>query len=624
MELAKVTIENFRCYREPISIDIENLTALVGRNDVGKSAIMDALAIFFEVAKLDRDDACKTGDPTNVRITCEFDSLQDVILDTDYETNLVSEFLLNNDGRLAIRKTYNGSLVTPKLTSVDALAMHPSADGFSDLLALKKAELIARANELDVDLDGVNKQANSPIRAALWEACEDLKLLPTAVQLNAEGGKQVWSALATYLPTYALFKSDRASTDQDDEAQDPLKAAIREAVRAVEDKLQEVKEYVETEVSKIAGATVEKLREMDPSIAETLDPIVTTKKWETLFQTSITGDHGIPLNKRGSGVKRLVLLNFFRAKAERASLETSSASIIYAIEEPETSQHPRNQRLLLNALRDLSSGPGKQVLVTTHTPMLARCLPETSLRFLEKGEGELRSITQGGAETSAQIARSLGVLPDHSVRLFLGVEGPHDIEFLKGMARMLLAGGEAVPNLENLELEGEVIFVPLGGSNLALWASRLHHLNRPELHICDRDNEPPAEPKYAEFMNTVNEREGCQAIATSKREMENFLHPQAVVEAYAANGIELTLDDIFADFEDVPMTVARAVHIAGGSEIDWEDLEAGRKKEKEKAAKRQLNGQVLHRMTPQRLDASDPNGEIRGWMQTISQLLDAE
>ncbi|ABC62243.1 AAA family ATPase [Erythrobacter litoralis] len=100
VELAKVTIENFRCYREPISIDIENLTALVGRNDVGKSAIMDALAIFFEVAKLDRDDACKTGDPTNVRITCEFDSLQDVILDTDYETNLVSEFLLNNDGRL--------------------------------------------------------------------------------------------------------------------------------------------------------------------------------------------------------------------------------------------------------------------------------------------------------------------------------------------------------------------------------------------------------------------------------------------------------------------------------------------------------------------------------------------
>jgi hypothetical protein len=51
-------------------------------------------------------------------------------------------------------------------------------------------------------------------------------------------------------------------------------------------------------VRKIAQTTVEKLREMDPSVADALDPVITTKNWETLFQTSITGDHGIPLNTR--------------------------------------------------------------------------------------------------------------------------------------------------------------------------------------------------------------------------------------------------------------------------------------------------------------------------------------
>ncbi|MFN9942521.1 MAG: ATP-binding protein, partial [bacterium] len=197
-----------------------------------------------------------------------------------------------------------------------------------------------------------------------------------------------------YLPTFALFKSDRASTDQDAEAQDPLKAAIREAIKAVEPKLQEVREHVETEVKKIAALTVDKLREMDASLAETLNPIVTTRKWDTLFSTSITGDEGIPLNKRRSGVKRLVLLNFFRAKAEKEATERHANSVIYAIEEPETSQHPRNQRLLLNAFPDLASAEGRQVILTTHTPMLARYLPEADLRFIQRGDDGVRTVSE--------------------------------------------------------------------------------------------------------------------------------------------------------------------------------------------------------------------------------------
>lgn len=624
MRLVKVTVENFRCYEMPISVRFDNLTALVGRNDVGKSSIMDALAIFFEVTKPDRDDACKTGDATQMRITCEFDNLQQVILDAEYETSLSSEYLLNEAGNLEIRKTYNGNLATPKLSAVEAIALHPSARGYDDLLALKRVDLIGRAGELGVDLTSVNRQANAPIRRAIWAACENLLLTQSRIQLDAEGGRQAWTALGPFLPTFALFKSDRASTDQDSEAQDPLKAAIREAVKDVEDKLQEVKAHVESEVRKIAQATVDKLREMDPSIADTLDPIITTKSWESLFQTSITGDQGIPLNKRGSGVKRLVLLNFFRAKAERSASEATSGSIIYAIEEPETSQHPRNQRLLLHALRDLSVGEGKQVIVTTHTPMLARCLPDSSLRFIERGDDGLRTISAGGEGTSARIAQSLGVLPDHTVKLFIGVEGPHDIEFLKGIARMLRAGGEPAPDLDSLELDGEIIFFPFGGSNLALWASRLRHLNRPELHICDRDQAPPLEPRYAVHVAEVNTRPGCHAIVTAKREMENYLHPRAICEAYAANGIVLELAERFADFDDVPVLVAQAVHMASGSETEWHALSEVSQKDKVKSVKRQLNRQVLNHMSPERLSYCDISGEVRGWLTRIEQMIAVE
>ena len=363
--------------------------------------------------------------------------------------------------------------------------------------------------------------------------------------------------ISPYLPAFALFKSDRASTDQDAEAQDPLKAAIRDAIKSVEGALTDIQARVEAEVKKIADATVAKIREMDPELAETLNPIITTKKWDSLFQTSITGDEGIPLNKRGSGIKRLVLLNFFRAKAEKAATEKSSSSIIYAVEEPETSQHPRNQRLLMSALSELASSAGRQVIVTTHTPMLARAVPDNSLRFVERQGDGTRTIANGGHETNARIVKSLGVLPDHTVKLFIGVEGKHDISFLKGMSKILRADGVDVPDLEALEVSGEIIFFPFGGSNLALWTSRLANLNRPEFHIYDRDHAPPNPGKYQEFADVVNNRPGCVAKMTVRREMENYLHHEAICEAYQVQNITLNFNVAFGDYDDVPTLVSK-------------------------------------------------------------------
>ena len=617
MKLTKLKLENFRCFKDEICIEFDDITAIVGRNDVGKSTIMDGLAIFFDEAKPDKDDACLSGDRKAMRITCEFDDLPEkIILDADYETNLEAEYLVNPDGRLEIRKTYDGSLASPKLTAVEAVAAHPTANGVNDLLQLKKTDLLARAGELAIDLTNVNKQANAPIRAAIWNGAEALKLDWIHVSLEKEGGKQIWSALASYLPAFALFKSDRASTDQDAEAQDPLKAAIRDALKAVEQDLAKVQAHVEAEVRRIAEATVQKIKEMDASVAETLNPIIKTKNWDSLFQTSITGDEGIPLNKRGSGIKRLVLLNFFRAKAERAAIDKQAGSVIYAIEEPETSQHPRNQRMLMSALSDLSATAGRQVIVTTHTPMLARGLPDASLRFIERDTTGARTIVNGGPDTNARIAQSLGVLPDHSVKLFVGVEGKHDIAFLKGMSKVLRADGVDVPDIDALEVSGELIFFPFGGCNLAYWTTRLQPLNRPELHIYDRDNPPPLAGKYDEFAAQVNARARCSAVTTSKREMENFLHQEAILEAYKDQNIVVTFGAPFTDFDDVATLVAQAVHAATAG-TPWPVHDPRKCAKKASNAKTWLNTAAVAKMTRARLAQCDPGDEVIGWLRDI-------
>ncbi|WP_241494609.1 AAA family ATPase [Bacillus coahuilensis] len=49
MELKQIYIRNFRGYEEERIEFNEGLNLLIGRNDVGKSTIMDALEIFLTV-----------------------------------------------------------------------------------------------------------------------------------------------------------------------------------------------------------------------------------------------------------------------------------------------------------------------------------------------------------------------------------------------------------------------------------------------------------------------------------------------------------------------------------------------------------------------------------------------
>ncbi|EDK8419701.1 OLD family endonuclease, partial [Campylobacter jejuni] len=55
MKLVKCKIENFRSYKN-IEFKFSDLSVIIGKNDVGKSTLFDALDIFFENNKALEDD----------------------------------------------------------------------------------------------------------------------------------------------------------------------------------------------------------------------------------------------------------------------------------------------------------------------------------------------------------------------------------------------------------------------------------------------------------------------------------------------------------------------------------------------------------------------------------------
>jgi len=65
MKISQVKIANFRSYKDETVIEFNDLTVFVGKNDVGKSTVLEALDVFFNegkgVIKLDKEDINKQG-----------------------------------------------------------------------------------------------------------------------------------------------------------------------------------------------------------------------------------------------------------------------------------------------------------------------------------------------------------------------------------------------------------------------------------------------------------------------------------------------------------------------------------------------------------------------------------
>ena len=602
MKISLVRIENFRGYLDSTPLSVGAFTSIVGRNDVGKSTLLETLEIFFNGGKPDADDAHVRARGKPTRISCLFEDLPaEVILDACAPTTLADEYLLNADGVLEIVKEYD--LQVSRITAkVFARANHPMTESADDLLQLNNTKLKARAGKLGVDLEGVYQRVNSQIRNAIWRHIGDLALGDRLIPLNGEDAKKIWNLLQQDMPTFALFHADRPSRDDDSEVTSPFDAAIKNAVKALEPQLDQIKEEVKQKVEKVALRTLAKLREMDASLANDLRSVFKTEpKWAG-FKLSLTDGDDIPINKRGSGVRRLILLNFFRAEAERQQLAANSPGIIYAVEEPESSQHPINQKMLINALLELSAADNTQVLITTHVPGIAALVPTESIRYVYHDNNRHPRVIENDEHVLRLVADQLGVFPDKRVRLLLYVEGPNDVAFLENIS--------SLTDDIDLGTDHRVAFVLSGGGTLKHWVNSqyLQDLKIPEIHIYDRDSDG----RYQSHVDTVNSRGTSDwATLTNKREIENYLHPDAI---QGALGVTVT----FGDGDDVPMIVAQAIHEASESTRPWGEVNEDDRAKKASSAKRRLCAAAAAHMTSEQLGECDTGGEVSGWLARIA------
>src|SRR5690554_5077532 len=138
MKIKTIKIKNFRSYKDEVQIEFGDLTAFVGKNDIGKSTVLEALDIFFNdgkgIVKLDKDDVNKqalaAGDTETIISVCFEELPTSIVIDSTNQTTLQDEYLLNSNSQLEIVKKYsNGGK-----EKVFVCANHPTASSCKDLL----------------------------------------------------------------------------------------------------------------------------------------------------------------------------------------------------------------------------------------------------------------------------------------------------------------------------------------------------------------------------------------------------------------------------------------------------------------------------------------------------------
>ncbi|MBL3575665.1 ATP-binding protein [Rhodovulum sulfidophilum] len=639
MKIEAVILENFRRYRGRNRILISEFTTIIGRNDAGKSTILEALDIFFGGStKLDKDDLSRGADGDEIKIGVVFSGFpEELTIDRGAITTLANEHLLNEGGQLEIHKTYN-TRPARVTTKVSACALHPSLGVVSNLLALKNTDLKALVRERDLAA-ACDLNNNPSMRRALYDAhAHELAPILTDVSLTEGDGAGLWKAIERYLPIYTLFKSDRVSTDQDPEAQNPMKAAVARAVADLSDELEDMADRVRTMVEETARRTIEQMQASYPDmrLANELTPKFQEPKWSSIFKIDLSADDGIPLNKRGSGVRRLILMSFFqseanRLRAERDAKGENTVPIIYAVEEPETSQHPDNQARIVEALQAVVAA-GDQVLITTHNPSLAELLPIESIRFVDD-EPDTDHVRVRIADDTvlAEVVETLGVLPasvpSTGIKVAVLTEGKTDIDALLNLYDVLTASGD----IEPFDLNA-VFWAMGGGSTVKDWIERkyLDKLNIPQVVIVDSDRDGKSAPesrKIKELMAMIVDPKETTFFSTNKREIENYLHPDVLVRV--SNGT-LSFDAAWdMDYDRLPTRLGDVITAARKKgKIEFEpvtkDGEPMHKLETSSGhCKRVITSYLFANMTAdeikERSISDDGTCEVTKWLEAIGQ-----
>lgn len=536
MKLTIITIENFRGIKDKQVIPITNFSSIVGKNDSGKSIIVNAIASFL--------------DPKTYKIVeSDFNKLDiEITFEGDFYHQEVRE-ILGEKIKLRVKKEdgldeFLEDVIFEDHINIQKIAKKPGGDFDVNLLTREYVDedfknLYVKSDE---DLKTILEKYSISVPVAGTGRNSKLEKIKHIKKYCAENHikqENIWVEdiykISDLLPAVELFVSDyglEADTKFKTNSVSEIKGFFDNETSDETKRLSMIEKDIQVEMNKEAESIKNLMRDYTSSL---LDVIITPDiNWTKAIdgvnvKFRFDGDAApIIMTHKGAGYRRLFMVARFRYLAEK----NRNADVIYLIEEPETFLHPSAQQDLLEALKRLSED--NQIIITTHSPIFAGSAQNESVILCSKDGQSIYETSIGNAnpdEFIRKIIDELGIKPHHNLRdkftKILFVEGKDDIYFYSKLSKLLTS--------KKLGENEDILVLPFGGSSVNSFINIEYFLKqgRPMYLVLDSDKglknkNPEKVQKQIDTFTEFNSKSNSNAYILKRSSIENYFHPRAV------------------------------------------------------------------------------------------------
>jgi len=474
MQIHTLSLRNFKCFGdEPVVINFEaDITALIGNNGSGKTAVSVALQRLFGVSADERivrkDDfhvpSQETEEPSTRTLSLEvifiFPELADEARSLDAIPGFFAHMATDASGtfkcRLVLESTWTADgtvdgAIDTRLIAVDTLA--PEFDDASTHVVGSAERSRVQFIYVPANRDGVN-HVSTFLRGRLWKAArwsDDLRSVLESSTLQVEDKFQSESATRVAEAAFASrWKQLQGAGTHSTPRFTPLRTDVNALLRG-------------TEIV------------FDP------DPSATSREAHGLSDGQKSILH-VALTAASLDIEEQLAADIESPFADALTLLPSLT--ILAIEEPENSLSPFYLSRIVSQLIELASSSRVQSFVATHSASAMTRISPTKVRYFRQDSvhkrSTVRSLTlpQDGSEAAKYVQEAVRAHPElYFARFVVLGEGDSEQVVLPLIARAVSTDFD--PSF--------IAMVPLGGRHTQHFWTLLTDLQIPHATLLDLD-----------------------------------------------------------------------------------------------------------------------------------------
>lgn len=512
-------IRGFRSAAD-VSVEFNDLTALVGSGGAGKSTVLNALDWFFnggDLAERDLHQPVGAQEPVDeVIVAVTFSDLNPADRDALGRYVVGEKTTLTRSWSVEAGNKLSGTaLVFPKFDGIreEGLSATEVKSRYRELYKSQGEELELPAS--------INRKDELLAAMENWERQNPEKCETRTSDARHLGGFTGTPLLASRF-NYVLVKATTGAPEALGEGRgtilDRLLSIVEELGSETQETIKGLQQVAQGEIKDVVAAArgmdlvslsdglTKRVRTYFPGAGVKLTDNIaepSTPRISVQALVSDRGGHPIEPALQGHGLQRALVIGLLHEIAEAVPLETAdgeelsqSRALMLAIEEPELHQHPLQARALAAALEGLASdaaGRPMQVAYSTHSPFFTHSALFADLRLCRRdGAGGTASVAADPAEIAdaieragftGDVAKSVeGALVNNLreaifARSVLLCEGATDAAVLEGVAE--LQGG--------LDRDGVAVAACGGKANVGIAMAILRQLEVPFFALFDAD-----------------------------------------------------------------------------------------------------------------------------------------